>query len=76
MIFLSSTSEKSFCAGGDVTRLFERFDISKTIVIIRYHFGNEYVLDFEIHNYPKPIICWGNGIIMGGGMGLFSVVIE
>jgi enoyl-CoA hydratase/carnithine racemase len=35
-------------------------------------FENEYRLDYRIHTYPKPVLCWGHGIIMGGGVGLFA----
>ncbi|OBU27222.1 enoyl-CoA hydratase/isomerase family protein [Photobacterium kishitanii] len=35
------------------------------------YFTVEYSCDYLIHNYPKPIIAWGNGLIMGGGLGLF-----
>src|SRR5690554_2078945 len=30
----------------------------------------EYRVDYRIHTYPKPILVWGDGIVMGGGMGL------
>ena len=35
-------------------------------------FGREYRLDYRIHTYPKPVLCWGHGIVMGGGVGLMS----
>ncbi|MFC4699162.1 enoyl-CoA hydratase/isomerase family protein [Glaciecola siphonariae] len=38
---------------------------------LRSFFTQEYRLDYCIHRFPKPIIVWGNGIIMGGGLGLF-----
>ena len=25
-----------------------------------------------MHDYPKPLICWGHGYVMGGGMGLLQ----
>ena len=34
-------------------------------------FKLEYECDYLIHTYCKPIIAWGEGIIMGGGMGLY-----
>jgi enoyl-CoA hydratase/carnithine racemase len=33
-------------------------------------FEEEYRLDHHIHTYPKPVLCWGDGIVMGGGVGL------
>src|SRR5690606_16618890 len=35
-------------------------------------FEVEYRLDYRIHTYPKPVLCWGHGIVMGGGIGLMS----
>jgi enoyl-CoA hydratase/carnithine racemase len=35
-------------------------------------FFHEYQLDYLIHTYDKPIICLGNGIVMGGGLGLMA----
>jgi enoyl-CoA hydratase/carnithine racemase len=35
-------------------------------------FGTEYRLDYLIHTYTKPVLCWGHGIVMGGGVGLMS----
>lgn len=35
-------------------------------------FAQEYRLDYCLHSYPKPVIAWGHGIIMGGGLGIFA----
>jgi enoyl-CoA hydratase/carnithine racemase len=35
-------------------------------------FSKEYQLDQLIHEYAKPILVWGDGYIMGGGIGLFA----
>jgi enoyl-CoA hydratase/carnithine racemase len=35
-------------------------------------FEREYRLDYFIHRYPKPIVAWGHGIVMGGGIGLLA----
>ena len=34
-------------------------------------FHTEYETDYMLSQFPKPIVLWGNGIVMGGGMGLF-----
>ena len=33
-------------------------------------FSTEYQMDLAIHQYPKPILVYMNGIVMGGGVGL------
>ncbi len=35
-------------------------------------FQQEYQLDLLIHQYEKPIMVWGNGYVIGGGLGLFA----
>lgn len=35
-------------------------------------FDKEYTLDLKIHTYSKPILCWGHGVVMGGGIGLMA----
>lgn len=78
LIFMDGEGEKAFCAGGDVKGLYNgRIDTSEGIdnSIIDNpsaidFFDQEYALDFDLHTYPKPIICWGNGVVMGGGLGL------
>src|SRR3546814_17956660 len=35
-------------------------------------FADEYRLVHRLHHYPKPLICWGHGYVMGGGMGLLQ----
>ena len=35
-------------------------------------FTREYRMNYTLHTYPKPIICWGHGIVMGGGLGVMA----
>jgi enoyl-CoA hydratase/carnithine racemase len=74
-VLLQSTGDKAFCAGGDVKSLQQRLvntsgDSVKTALVSDY-FVAEYQVDHLLHCFPKPIIVWGDGIIMGGGLGLF-----
>lgn len=71
-IFLQG-NEKAFCAGGDVRRLYQALTKTQTGKIsneVLDFFIQEYTLDYTIHTYPKPIVAWGDGIVMGGGIGL------
>ncbi len=75
-VFLQGAGEKAFCAGGDVRQMHDaiveqrKIDATKVPQKCLDFFTKEYQLDYDIHMYPKPIVVWGSGIVMGGGMGL------
>ena len=73
-VVLQGAGEKAFCAGGDVQKLHE--SAVKTpggpCEYAESFFGREYRLDYLIHAYDKPMVCWGHGIVMGGGLGLLA----
>ena len=71
-VLFDSAGEKAFCAGGDVVNLYKSMVGEGDPNFPTDFFTREYILDHTIHTYPKPIICWGNGIVMGGGMGLMN----
>jgi enoyl-CoA hydratase/carnithine racemase len=35
-------------------------------------FAREYQMNYVLFTYPKPVICWGHGVVMGGGMGVMA----
>jgi enoyl-CoA hydratase/carnithine racemase len=59
---------RAFCAGGDVRRM--RQGILDADDYCERFFAKEYQLDYAIHTYPKPLLVWGHGVVMGGGLGL------
>ncbi|TCT10075.1 enoyl-CoA hydratase/isomerase family protein [Paralcaligenes ureilyticus] len=74
-VILKGAGEKAFCAGGDLHGLYQAMQANQggqawDNPYARQFFDVEYRLDYQIHTYPKPILCWGNGIVMGGGVGL------
>ncbi|MDR2852083.1 MAG: enoyl-CoA hydratase/isomerase family protein [Burkholderiaceae bacterium] len=71
-VLLDARSEKAFCAGGDLRQLFPTLRAcgSGHNPDAEAFFREEYILDHQIHTYPKPLLCWGHGIVMGGGVGL------
>ena len=71
-VLLDSAGEKAFCAGGDVVNLYKAIAGEGDPRFPERFFETEYRLDYLLHTFPKPVICWGNGIVMGGGMGLLS----
>lgn len=70
-VVLHASSEKAFCAGGDVKSLVMALR-DGTIAAARDYFTTEYFVDYLIHVYPKPILCWADGITMGGGIGIMN----
>lgn len=69
IIVIRSSSERAFCAGGDMkaTRLLaleEKWDELQTF------FAKEYALNLHIAQAKKPYVSLVNGIAMGGGLGL------
>ncbi|MDG9780533.1 enoyl-CoA hydratase/isomerase family protein [Metapseudomonas otitidis] len=73
-VLLRGSGPKAFCAGGDVRRLAEacREHPGEVPPLAARFFADEYRLDHRLHTYPKPLICWAHGHVLGGGMGLMQ----
>ncbi|PSW05417.1 enoyl-CoA hydratase/isomerase family protein [Photobacterium lipolyticum] len=83
-VFLAGVGEKAFCAGGDVRAMYHAMQNNSLNKVnksgkesgiaqefLTEYFTVEYGCDYLIHRYRKPLIVWGEGIIMGGGIGLY-----
>ncbi len=71
-VVLHAESAKAFCAGGDVKALISALNQNASIQMAADFFTQEYFVDYLIHSYPKPILCWADGITMGGGIGIMN----
>ncbi len=74
-VMLDAAGDKAFCAGGDVVALHRSIRVTERGRVPQQaatFFEREYRLDHRIHTYPKPVLCWGHGIVMGGGIGLMA----
>ncbi len=78
-VWLEGAGDKAFCAGGDVVALYRSMTeegdnrgYGRDSLFAETYFTTEYRLDYRIHAYPKPIVVWGDGIVMGGGLGLMA----
>ncbi|WGL16085.1 enoyl-CoA hydratase/isomerase family protein [Microbulbifer bruguierae] len=74
-IWIEGAGEKALCAGGDVVALYRESGSYRergASQFVQDFFTREYRLDYRIHTYPKPIVVWGSGIVMGGGIGIMS----
>jgi len=68
VVLLRGAGEKAFCAGGDIRALRDAHLAGSDEP--HAFFSEEYRLDVCIHRFPKPVVAWMDGIVMGGGMGL------
>ncbi|MEE4383573.1 MAG: enoyl-CoA hydratase/isomerase family protein [Pseudomonadales bacterium] len=76
-VYLRGAGERAFCAGGDIQALYRSMVANHEAgeLVDRYaetFFEHEYRLDHRIHVYPKPVVCFGHGVVMGGGLGILS----
>ena len=73
-LVLKGAGDKAFCAGGDIRKLYDSMSTSAPMPnpYATEFFSHEYRLYRQMHFYSKPLILWGDGIIMGGGMGLMA----
>lgn len=73
VVWLDGSGDKAFCAGGDIRAMYDAMQtvsVGQRVPETEAFFVDEYRLDYRIHTYPKPIVVWGSGIVMGGGIGL------
>ncbi|REG82226.1 enoyl-CoA hydratase/isomerase family protein [Marinomonas pollencensis] len=69
-VWLEGAGDKAFCAGGNVVDVYRSLEASNDTCFAHRYFEDEYALDYLLKSFPKPVICWGDGYVMGGGMGL------
>lgn len=74
-VILRGAGDRAFCAGGDLHSLYSAMQENSSNdawnnTYAREFFDVEYRLDYQIHTYSKPLLCWASGVVMGGGVGL------
>jgi enoyl-CoA hydratase/carnithine racemase len=73
-VFIEGAGEKAFCAGGDVQALHASAVATPggPCEYAEDFFSREYRMNYTLHTYAKPLVCWGHGIVMGGGLGVMA----
>ncbi|MCB1691916.1 MAG: enoyl-CoA hydratase/isomerase family protein [Pseudomonadales bacterium] len=73
-ILIQGAGERAFSAGGDIQDLYKsmREHPGGPNPYADAFFEREYRLDFLLHTYPKPVIAWATGFVMGGGLGVMA----
>jgi enoyl-CoA hydratase/carnithine racemase len=76
-VLLTGSGDRAFSAGGDIQALYRAIVANHAAgrVVDDYpfrFFEQEYRLDYQIHTFAKPVVSIGHGVVMGGGLGVFS----
>ncbi|MBB1028585.1 enoyl-CoA hydratase/isomerase family protein [Dietzia sp. DQ11-38-2] len=68
-VVTTSTSEKAFCAGGDIRALRDAAAAGEHQTN-REFFSEEYAMDLAYHTHRVPTVAVIHGVAMGGGLGI------
>ncbi|EFL20584.1 enoyl-CoA hydratase/isomerase [Streptomyces himastatinicus ATCC 53653] len=68
-VVVRSGTPRAFCAGGDIRAIREAALRGDSAATTRF-FREEYALNQEIAEYPKPYLALIDGVAMGGGLGI------
>ena len=72
-MIIQGAGDKAFSAGGDIRQLYNSMQVEgdEHLKYTDAFFKGEYSKNYRVHRFGKPLIAWGHGFVMGGGLGLF-----
>jgi enoyl-CoA hydratase len=68
-VIIDHAEGRGFCAGGDIAFL-RHSALNDGGASGRQFFHDEYQLNHLLFTYPKPVVAFMDGIVMGGGVGI------
>lgn len=69
LVLIDAVGERAFCAGGDVAAVY-RAGLQGDFLSPAKFWRDEYRMNALIREYPKPIVAFLQGFVMGGGVGV------
>ncbi|WP_417807073.1 enoyl-CoA hydratase/isomerase family protein [Thioclava sp.] len=69
LVIIDAHGDRAFCAGGDIAAVY-RAGIEGDYAPGRDFWRDEYRMNAKIAEYPKPIVAFMQGFVMGGGVGV------
>lgn len=69
LVIIDAEGDKAFCAGGDVAQVVTA-GRAGDMALGRDFWRDEYRMNLKLSRYPKPIVSFMQGFVMGGGVGL------
>jgi enoyl-CoA hydratase len=67
-VIADGAGERGFCAGGDIRSLYEHRNDGPAFAADFWR--KEYRLDLRLSHFPKDVVSFMDGIVMGGGVGV------
>ncbi|GAB4386097.1 enoyl-CoA hydratase/isomerase family protein [Albidovulum sp.] len=69
LVVIDGEGERAFCAGGDIQKMYDAgrrgdFDYG------RRFWRDEYRMNARLKEFPKPVVSFLHGFVMGGGVGV------
>lgn len=68
VVLIDGAGPRGLCAGGDIREVYE--GIHGRAVAPSMFWGIEYEMNALIAHYPKPVVSFMDGIVLGGGVGI------
>jgi enoyl-CoA hydratase len=68
-VLIDAEGDKAFCAGGDIAEMYST-GITGDYAYGRLFWSDEYRMNARLAEYPKPVVSFMHGFIMGGGVGV------
>ena len=69
LVVIDAEGDRAFCSGGDVAAVY-RAGLAGDHQLGRDFFRDEYRMNARIAEYPKPVVAFMQGFVMGGGVGV------
>ena len=69
LVVIDAVGDRAFCSGGDIAAVY-RAGIAGDYAPGRDFWRDEYRMNAKIAEYPKPVVAFMQGFVMGGGVGV------
>jgi enoyl-CoA hydratase/carnithine racemase len=67
-VLITGSGDRGLCAGGDIRAIHADAVVGGTASLDFW--AREYRLNVAVARYPKPVVAWMDGLVMGGGIGI------
>lgn len=69
LVIIDAEGDRAFCSGGDIAAVYQAGKAGDHHLGQEF-FADEYRMNAMIADYPKPIVAFMQGFVMGGGVGV------